>query len=180
MKRSGTRLLISMGITILVCVILGTVGMLIYLKISFRPYTVSVSMGEEAAAKALIWLSEVEGNTLGYEDVRELMGDLYVEVNMTPTEVRGVYSQSLDEDSYDACSLMAKEGLKKAFCQVTLDLLVAEGYEGEPDEVLVEQLMQDTFGVSVEEYLDSCGVELIPSFENLSEKYSQEVSNEKN
>ncbi|MCF0131993.1 MAG: hypothetical protein HUJ71_09675 [Pseudobutyrivibrio sp.] len=179
-KSKKKKLLLSIAITVTSGMLLAGGGFVAYQKLTFQPYVKTVSLSEEAAAKALIWLSDIEGNILSYEDVHELMGTIELQIDMIPTDTRGVYAQTLDEDSYDSCQAMAEEGLRKAFCQVVIDELLAEGYQGTADYNTVEELMQETYGISVEEYLGGCKVELIPSFESLDKKYSKEVTDEKN
>lgn len=137
-----------------------------------------VSLSEEAAARAYVWLSKIEDNEVDFDEVKGCMGDFNLELVMMPTEEKGIYHRNLADGSYEYAASQAKIGMEKAYKMVVRNRLLAAGFEGECTDEEIENLMQKTFGVSVEEYLDSREIELLPTEEELIEKYAGEVSNE--
>lgn len=175
-KRSVlTPILLGIVIVMSVAIVLFLYGQY---KASKEPVYKYVSMSDEAAARAFVWLNEIEDNELTFEQVKECMGDFNLELVLVPTEEKGVYTRSLAEGAYDYVYSQSKVGFEKAYKIVVKNRLQAAGFEGECTDETVEELMQKTYGVSVEEYLEGCDVKLIPTREELEEEYSGEVTNE--
>lgn len=144
-----------------------------------KPVFTEISLSEEITAKGYVWLSQIEGMDLSYDELREIMGDIYLSAELKKGETKGMRYQEITEGSYSKCVNQAYEGMKKAYCTVVGDRLTEEGYEGQVDEAVVNSLMEEAYGVSVDEYLKGCeDLELIPSEEELKEKYNKEVEYE--
>lgn len=157
-----------------VCVALFVLGN----KKAQEPVTKYVSVSEEASAKAYVWLAQIEDMSLEYEDVQGIMGEMKLEVVLTPTEQKGIYTQAPVEASYKECVNKAKAGLERAYLEVLKSRLLAAGFEGNCEKADMDKMMQEAYGVSVSEYLEQCDVSLLPEFTTIQEKYSGEVSNE--
>lgn len=172
-------------IVLLLFVILILSGFLVFTalkqyKVSKEPIHDYVSMTEEASARAFVWLSNIEDTELTYEEVKECMGDFNLEIVKTPADKKGVYTMSLADNAYGYCLSQAKTGLERAYRLSVCKRITSTGYEGTVNDELVESLMQETFGMSVSDYISQCEIVLLPSEEELISKYSGEVSDEEN
>lgn len=164
---------------ILVIALMVIVGMLIYTraKEAKEPKYKYISMTEEAAARAYVWLSEIENSNITYDEIKELMGDFNMEVVETPTGQKGVYVRSIADGSYDYCLSQAKTGLERAYRKAVINrIMAAGGIEGEVTDATVEELMMEVYGLSVSEYLDGQNVDIFPDINELNQKYSGEVN----
>lgn len=136
------------------------------------------SVSEEAAARAYVWLNQIEDMHLSYGDVRKMMGDIRLELILTPGREDGMYMQTLAEGTLADCESRAQNGLERAYREVVRHRLADAGYEGEISDAMLDDLMREAYGVSVSEYLASCQVQLLPTTEELTEMYIGEVANE--
>ena len=140
-----------------------------YYKQTYKePSMEYISMTEEASARAYVWLSKIEDTDLSYEDVKDCMGSFNLEVVKKPTDVKGEYTYELEESSYDQCLNQAKTGLEKAYKMAVLRRVSAEGYTENLSDGLVEQLMSETFGMSVSQYLNECNIKLLPEKDEIN------------
>ncbi len=137
-----------------------------------------VSMSEEAAARAYVWLSQIEDMPLSYTEIREMMGDIQLQLVLTPTGEKGKYMRTLADDTFADCREKAQNGLEKAYREVARYRLLEAGYEGEIADDMLDDMMREAYGVSVSEYLSFCEVQLMPALEELAGMYSGEVTNE--
>ena len=153
----------------LLALIVVAAGVLAVLYFWDRPFTRTVSLSEDVAVNTYVWLSDVEGMTLTYSDIKDQVGAIDLEIAMTPTGKSHLYTQEVSAESYTECEKKAKAGLKNAFIAVAKEQL--------GDSADVSALMEDTFGVTVEEYLESCNLTLLPTLESLQDKYSGEYEN---
>lgn len=138
-----------------------------YSKKYKEPVHIYASMTEEATARAYVWLSKIEDTDISYEDVKACMGDFNIEIVKTPSKVKGEYTYSLADGAYEYCMNQATVGLEKAYKKAVCGRISHVGYEGELSDELVESLMQDTFGMSVAEYLKQCEITLLPKAEEI-------------
>lgn len=137
-----------------------------------------VSMSEEAAARAYIWLSQIEDMPLSYTEIKEMMGDIQLTLVLTPTEEKGKYMRTLAEGTAADCEKKAADGLERAYREVVRYRFLADGYEGECSDDMLDDKMREAYGVSVSEYLSCCEVQLLPALEELTGLYAGEVTDE--
>ena len=191
LKRKNRRKSIFIVILILIIAILiGCFGIFAIkeYKASKEPSFEYVSMTEEASARALVWLSQIDDIDLSYDDVENCMGSFNLEVVKTPTEEKGVYTISLADNSYEYCQSQAQTGFEKAYKSAVKSRIIASGYEGNVSDETIEDLMMQTFGMSVSEYLKQCNVKLLPAKDELlqevtlkyASKEDKEVTDEEN
>lgn len=178
-KRRGgavTAVLFILCITLLIII-----GMLvaIRLKESKTPIYEYVSMTDEAAAKAYVWLSQIENTDITYDEVKSCMGEFNLELIKTPTKKRGVYFREIADGAYEYCESQARVGFEKAYRLAVMKRLRNSGYEGDINEGLVDELMMEAYEVSVSDYLKGREVAVFPSLQEISSRYEGEVSNEK-
>jgi len=160
-----------------IIVLLGilTAGLVFYLKSLKEPKYEKVSLTEEVSAKAYVWLSNIEDMEVSFDEIRDAMGDISLDLVLTPTGERHMYSQEIIEGSYNECCIKADEGLKKAYALVLSNRLKKEGYLEEVDVNKAEELMKEAYGISLMEYFEKEEIELMPSEEDLKLKYNCEV-----
>lgn len=177
MQKKSAFTAILLGIVLIMS---AAIGLFVYneYKASKEPKFEYVSLSDEASARAYIWLNEIEDTGISFEDVKMCMGEFNLELVLTPTQVKGVYERSLADGSYEYAVSQAKVGMEKAYRMVVKNRLIAAGFSGECTDEDIESLMQKTFGVSVEEYLEREEITLLPTEEELNEKYAGEVSDE--
>lgn len=177
-RRRRRRISIITPILFLIVIaLLVFIGLILYKqhKKSKEPIFEYVSIAEEASARALVWLNDIDDIELSFEDVKECMGEFNLEVKYTPTETKGIYTVELMPDCYEYCESQAKIGLEKSYRLAVINRLQKVGYEGPCTDETVEKLMKTTFGITVADYLEQCEISLLPSFEELNAKYSGEV-----
>ncbi len=177
-KRGNGILLFFMIISVSLIVVLVCMLLLKLRDSRKEPVYVSVSMSEEAAARAYVWLNQIEDMPLSYTEIKEMMGDIRLELVLTPAGEKGKYTQALAEDTFADCQEKAQNGLEKAYREVARYRFLAAGKEEEISDDMLDDMMQEAYGVSVSEYLSFCDVQLMPTLEELTEMYSGEVTNE--
>lgn len=183
LKRKNRRKTVFIVFLTIVIIILGLAmaGILIkQYKESTKPVYEYVSMTEEASARAYVWLCKIEDTDLSYDDVKSCMGDFNLEVIKTPLKEKGKYERKLADGAYEYLVSQSEAGLESAYYFAIMRRIRNSGYEGDINEELVNRLMDETFGMSVTEYLDQCNISLLPSEQELREKYEGEVSSEDN
>lgn len=177
MKKRSAFTSILLGIVLILSAVVGLFVFNEY-RASKEPKFEYVSLSDEAAARAYVWLSKIEDNGIDFDEVKVCMGDFNLELVLMPTEEKGVYQRSLSAGSYDYALSQAKAGMEKAYRIVVRNRLLEAGFEGECTDEEIEALMKKTFGVSIEEYLSGENIVLLPTEEELTKKYAGEVSNE--
>lgn len=176
-----SRINIGTAISALFVGLIAVMAILLILKalsVKSEPVYRSVSMSEEASARAYIWLNEIDDMPLSYTDIKGMMGDIQLKLVLTPTGEKGKYMQTLAEGTFGDCEGRARAGLEKAYREVLKHRFLAAGYEGEMSETLADDMMREAYGISISEYLESCEVQLLPTLEELTGMYSGEAAYE--
>lgn len=175
-RRKSVWIIILLIIILLLCALIGY-GVFKQHRDSKKPSMQYISMTEEAAARAYVWLSKIEDIELSYDDVKECMGDFNLEVVKTPID-KNTYKIEPADGAYEYCRSQASIGLEKAYKMAVCRRIKASGYEGTASDEVVEEIMMKTFGMTVEQYLKECNIELLPTEAEVQEKYAGEVSDE--
>jgi len=178
-KKYGSGILLFLIVIIFIALAV-TLGYMLLSEYNRKkqPIYEYVSMSEEAAARAYVWLNQIEDMPLSYAEIKEMMRDIQLTLVLTPTGEKGKYTRELAEDSFVFCQKQAGIGLEKAYREVARYRLLAAGYEGEISDDMLDDMMREAYGVSVSEYLSFCDVQLMSTLEELTEMYSGEVTNE--
>ena len=137
-------------------------------------WTTDLDMTEYAAVTALSWLQDIEGVSVSLEDMGSYMPELTIQVNLTLEQTErsaGTFRCSVSQEKYDACKQAAYEAFATAFQELLAERLRMAGYTDSTDEEAIEELVNETFGMSTVSYLMSCGPELLPSLEELQAAY---------
>ena len=137
-------------------------------------WTAELDMTEQAAVTALDWLQDIEAVTVSLEDMEDYMQDLTVQVNLTLEQTarfEGTFRCSVLPESYEACRQSAYEAFARAFRDLLAERLRMAGYTDGTDGEAVEALVAETFGMSTVSYLMSYGPALLPSLEELQDRY---------
>lgn len=154
-------------------------AMIIKYQENQKPVFNDISITEEITAKSFVWLNQINDFDLSYEQVRNIMGDISLTVELKPCKTKGKRQQEITEGSYQKCYNAAYDGITAAYKQAVAARLSKEGYEGQADPEMVESLMQETYGLSVQDYLKGCeDLVIIPSENQLLDKYNVEVDYE--
>lgn len=174
-------LLSLLGLVTLVLVLLSVSYLKNYYLPSKEVKYREVSLTEEAAGRAGLWLSGIEEVQLSYDEILECMGELKVQVSYTPTGKKGIYKQELIEETYDQCEQSALLGLEKAFCNVLNKRYEMMGTVANPEDFVpmtedeIDELMKETFGVGLHEYFEGLDIQLLPTKDEMKNMYSGEV-----
>jgi len=176
-KKSILLFLIITAVTF--AIIAGLMLLLVVKNSRNKPVYEYVSMSEEAAARAYVWLSQIEDMPLSYTEIKEMMGDIQLQLVLTPAGEKGTYMRTLADNTFEECQEQTQTGLEKAYREVIRYRLLTAGYEGEISDDMLDEIMQEAYGVSVSQYLSFCEVQLMPALEELTELYSGEVTDEK-
>ncbi len=177
-KRYENILLLFVVIAVTFALFFGFLLLLEVRETPNEPVYESVSMSEEAAARAYVWLSQIEDMPFSYTEIRKMMGDIQLQLVLTPAGEKGKYVRTLADGTFADCQEKARAGLEKAYRGVVRYRILASGYEGELLDDRLDDLMREAYGVSVSEYLSYCNVQLTPTLEELTEMYSGEVADE--
>lgn len=160
--------------------IVALAGIVIYSTIkSKEPKYKYESLTEEITAKTYVWLNEIDDMELSYEDIRDTFGEIKIEIVLKKAKGKGMYIQSLNEESYNAAVEQIKAGINKLFKQVIVEKIRSEGFEGEISESLLESIMTESYKMTISEYIDNYASDIIPDKNTLINKYSGEVAYEK-
>lgn len=137
-------------------------------------WTTEVDMTEQAAVTALIWLQDIEAVSVSMEDVESRMGRLTVEVHLSLEKTdrsEGTFRCYIVPESYEDCNQAAYEAFAAVFRELLAERLRMAGYTGDTDEEAVEALAAGTFGMPTVSYLMTCVPALLPSLEELQDRY---------
>ncbi len=137
-------------------------------------WTANLDMTEPAAVTAFSWLQDIEAVSVSLEDMESCMQGLSVQVELTLEETahsKGTFQCRVLPESYDACNQAAYEAFALAFQELLAERLRMAGYTGSTDGEAMEELVQETFGMSTVSYLMAFGPELLPSLEELQAQY---------
>lgn len=137
-------------------------------------WTARLDMSKQAAVTALGWLQDIEAVSISLEELEDYMQDLSVEVQLTMEQTarfEGTFRCSVLPESYDACRQAAYEAFAAAFRMLLTRRLCMAGYLGSTDSETIEALAAETFGMSTVSYLMNCGPALLPSLEELQDRY---------
>ncbi len=176
--RNGILLFIIL-LSVAFAIILGAMLIWDFINSKKEPIYEYASMSEEASARAYVWLNQIEDMPLSYTEIKEMMGDIQLELVLTPAEEKGKYMRALSDNTFAVCRKKANDGLEKAYREVARYRLLSAGYEGEISDDMLDTMMREAYGISVAEYLSYCNVQLMPTLEELTEMYSGEVWIEK-
>ena len=122
---------------------------------------------DRAAARAELWLRDAKmGDQV---DAAAFFPPLHVDVVLTLRR-DGSWERSLDGASLDAARQAAVDAMAASARQLLRLRIAATGRGGGPDEY-AEQLMQDALGMSSAEYFAAYGPELLPTQEELRERW---------
>lgn len=165
-RRSMAPLIIIMSL-ILITVIGG--GAFFYLN-AYKlmlpgEWTREIDITDYAKEAAASYLSEAAfGDEISIE---EYISDLKV-TSMLQVTKEGEIVESLDRESYDQALKACQAGLEKAVSDL-IERRIKESYI--ETDMSVDALINETFGMSLEGYLNEYGPKLIPDFEELEERY---------
>lgn len=137
-------------------------------------WTANLDMTEYAAVTAFNWLEDIEAVSVSLEDMENDMQRLTVQVNLAFEQTgsaAGTFKCYVSPESYDACKQAAYEAFAGEFQELLTQRLHMAGYTDSTDEEAIEALVTETFGMDTVSYLMSYAPALLPSLEDLQEKY---------
>lgn len=100
----------------------------------------------------------------------EYFEKLVIESNLTVTK-DGQFTEKLSEDKHYEISEKARRGLEQAVSDLISKRIKNNYIE---TTMTTEQLMQETFGMSLSDYLKQYGPSLVPSYSELNSQYGRD------
>lgn len=157
----------------------GVIALLFYRKSrplpeSFIPgqYSGTADISAEAASKGQEWLNDA---FMGEEtDMAAVLGDLDLTLKLNMNS-DGSYSITLDEDSVKNAAGQARNALADAFCDLAVLRLKAAG-EGDFDRESARARTEEKLGMSLTEYLEGYGPEMVADPASLKAHYEKSGS----
>jgi len=102
-----------------------------------------------------------------YVDMDECAAQVYVSINCE-FKPDGTYMQYIDEAAYKECINEAYEAAGSMLINLFEIRLQSAGIEGYSEEEIAD-LFEDSFGITIEEYITSYIPDIMPSFEEMKE-----------
>ena len=173
-------------LAVILIILLGYISYAYYMKneklnsIEGR-YVRSVDLADESAGSATDYLSGIIGADISYDEVKNAMGDVSVDVFLTVTEENkesGLLSISVSEDKYNEVYENTLSVLEDMFKDIILKRLSDAGFD-EYNKDNLDPLISDSLGMPLREYLRSYGPKLIPTLDELKDLYDREETYEK-
>ncbi len=168
-------------VTILLLTLSASTAFLVYLhffasddKDFSGEWTANLNMTEDVAVTAFNWLEDIEAVSVSLEDIENDMQGLTVQVNLAfeqTDSAAGTFRCYVSPESYDACKQAAYEIFAGEFRELLAQRLHMAGYMDTADEEAIETLVTETFGMDTVSYLMSYAPALLPSLEDLQERY---------
>ncbi|MCM1325903.1 MAG: hypothetical protein NC094_06270 [Bacteroidales bacterium] len=137
-------------------------------------WTANLDMTQQAAVNAIDWLQDIEGVSVSLEDLALSTQELTIQVELDMEQTarfKGTFHCHILPESYEACNQAAYEALAMSFRELLGERLRMSGYEGDIGQEAVEALVEETFGMSTVSYLMAYGPALLPSLEELQDRY---------
>lgn len=130
---------------------------------------------KEVAAKAEVWLEDIEGVTVTTKELEEKMGPLTIVV-VEHYEIdeagNAVHTKAVSQDSYDECVKKAYTKMAEAFEELITVRFEMAGLDVNGEQT-VQELFSKVFGMTMEEYLTMQLPDLVPSYEELCKQYTE-------
>ena len=133
-----------------------------------------LDLTEQAAVAAFIWLQDIEAVSVSLEDVESCMRKLTIQVDLrleATTDSEGTFRCSILPESYNVCEQDAYEAFAEVFRELLAERLCMADYAGGTEKEDIEDLVNETFGMSTVSYLRTCGPALLPSLDDLQLQY---------
>jgi len=128
-----------------------------------------IDLTEVARENAKQYIETAEfGNDI---DIDMYFENLVVESKLEVTK-EGRFVEKVDEAQYYSIEELAREGLKKAVCDL-ISMRIKNNYI--ETNMTPEELVKETFGMDLSEYLRKYGPELIPSYSTINEQYGSDT-----
>lgn len=105
-------------------------------------------------------------------DIDQYFENLVIESKLTVTK-EGQFTEKVSEEKHYEISEQARKGLEQAISDL-ITMRIKNNYI--ETSMTTEQLMQETFGMSLSEYLKQYGPELVPSYSKLNSEYGRNWS----
>ncbi len=136
-----------------------------------------VSVTEEITAKAYVWLEQIQDMKLSYPEVRDAVGDVEIQIQRVK-KPDGEASVEVVVSSYEEAEESALDSLEELYRRVLTQRLKEAGYEGTCEQADLDRMMQEAYGVTISEYIEQCGISLLPTAEEVQRRIAREVEYE--
>ena len=168
-RKSNSGLVVVIVILILIII---TAGALYYFKYFYAEerkhvgnWARQADVTDYVTESMAKWLADASlANSVNYGDAK---ASIKVKLNVSGD---GKYVETFDDASYEAAKNAAKEVAIVGLTSFLENRLEAAGVSGEKTGKTVDELIQESIGMSVSDYLDNYGPELLPPSDVLREK----------
>lgn len=166
---------------LIILVIASAIGAVIYFYNHYNSingkWTVTYDYTDEIASNIAVWMSDIEGEDIDCAWVKSHGDKLEVEVIFELNKdglKNGFYKIYVDETSYKECADKSGQLVTACMEEVVLDKLVERNYKESLSKEEVSGIIREVLGCSMEEYLSNNGLLMIPAYESLNNKVSEE------
>lgn len=186
-RRKKKNSAVAVVVTLLVSVLIAVGGALTYstLKLSSATgtYVRTIDYTDSVVKKMVSWIELSAQASIDEEGLKEDLANLDVNIifelkkdSLSPRKMTGEYAQYIDEKSYEECRKRAYDKLSGIMRDLIKEELQNAGYTGDMEDADIDKLIADTLGMGIGEYLESQGLELIKSYEELNADIQKEGS----
>lgn len=146
-------------------------------------WTRDIDITDEVISKSALWMSEIEGVHIdmdwvkGVADKQGYKAVINLDLTMAETvRGQGTYDLVVDTNSYDECKSDTYALLAECLNRVVADRLTLVGYADNVSADEAVAITEEVLGQSLESYLQSKNMDMVPGYEVLSDKYSSNGS----
>lgn len=172
-KNNQAKVVVSTIFASLLILILIIGGLMLRLTGVSGSWYTEQDLTEEVVSNVALWLSDVEGSDVTKEWIRDHAGDMKVTVQLDLNRTglaQGDIDIVVDEQSYEQCQAAGYELASACLKEIIAGRLEMVGYGENISSEEVDKIIVDVLGSSMEEYLRSKGVHLLPEYEALNDR----------
>lgn len=136
-----------------------------------------IDISDEIMTNTIRWMADVEGEDFSTDEIMNYLGKMNLEARLTLNSTStdsGEAKETISKETYDVIEENVYRGLADLLSEIIVKKLSSVGHDCEGENVSVDDIVKDALGSSAYDYLKSMDIDIIPSFDELSEEYSWE------
>ena len=162
---------------IAICAVLLVIGAIFLFKGKSYSGTFEreIDVTDRVSADIALWLSDIDDMEIDSGWVKSRVEPYVVKETLTLSD-DDVYSAQIDSDSYNALTDKVNADIDTLLTEIIRDKLIEKGYKDEVSDEEAAQITKDVLGMSASMYLQSAGISLVPTINEISEPLEGEFS----
>jgi len=139
-----------------------------------KSYIRQIDVTDIVAGEVAVWLSEIEGENIDVEWVKQRCDKVYVQSTLifAGEEGNNTFKESIDEDSYSELNKYADDLINNLLSEVLADRLTRSGYADSVSGTEALEIAASVLGEAPSDYIREKNVILVPSIEYLNSTYT--------